>query len=203
MQQHRLMRSRTEVIVSGVCGGLGEYFGVDPVIVRLIFVLVTLTTGLGLLIYPALWVAMPKAPALPPVPLRDPILGEGEPWNVVQREREVVASQARSASPPRYGDAPPPQSAYNFDPLTGEPIRSDAAIGQTTQLPYDPTAPEFQQNQLSAPVSPAQPRKRAPWLAFGLIAFGALVLADQIGLNMDIVFPVVMILIGVFLLRRK
>src|SRR5215211_5604527 len=59
--QPRLMRSRTEVIVAGVCGGLAEYFAIDPVIVRLIFVLVTLTSGIGLFIYPILWLVMPKA----------------------------------------------------------------------------------------------------------------------------------------------
>ena len=59
--QPRLMRSRTEVIIAGVCGGLGEYFGLDPVIVRLIFVLVTLTTGLGFIVYPVLWLVMPRA----------------------------------------------------------------------------------------------------------------------------------------------
>src|SRR5262249_58867454 len=57
--QSRLMRSRTEVIVAGVCGGLAQYFGLDPVIVRLIFVLVTLTTGIGFIAYPVLWLVMP------------------------------------------------------------------------------------------------------------------------------------------------
>src|SRR5215510_3873125 len=61
--QPRLMRSRTEVIIAGVCGGLAEYFAIDPVIVRLIFVLATLTSGIGLLVYPILWLVMPKAGA--------------------------------------------------------------------------------------------------------------------------------------------
>src|SRR5919202_5399970 len=61
--QPRLMRSRTEVIIAGVWGGLAEYFGLDPVIVRLIFVLVTLTTGIGFIVYPVLWLVMPKAGA--------------------------------------------------------------------------------------------------------------------------------------------
>lgn len=194
MQQQRLMRSRNEVVISGVCGGLGEYFGVDPVIVRLIFALVTLTTGLGLLIYPALWIAMPKAPAMP----GSPLLGSNESF-VVQRERERVAAA------PRYGDAPPPPSAYNFDPITGERVRRDATIGQTTQLPDDPTMPDYQPTSLEPAVGPALHRQRrlGRWFAFGLIAFGGLILADQIGLNMDFVFPVLLILIGVFLLRRK
>ena len=181
----RLMRSRTEVVISGVCGGLGIYFGVDPVIVRLIFALVTLTTGLGLIIYPALWIAMPKAPALPIRPLLDQ--QAQEPF-VVQRERDLVASA-------RYGEAPPPPAAYKFDPLTGAPLRSESAFGETTQLPYEPTLP--------VPTGTSRPRRAGRWMAFGLIAVGGLILADQIGLNMDIVFPVVMILVGVILLRRR
>jgi phage shock protein C len=56
--QSRLMRSRTEVIIAGVCGGLAEYFGLDPVIVRLIFVLVTLTTGIGVIVYPLICIVL-------------------------------------------------------------------------------------------------------------------------------------------------
>lgn len=55
VMQVRLSRSSSERMVAGVCGGLAEYFNIDPVIVRLIFVLVTLTSGLGLLIYLLLW----------------------------------------------------------------------------------------------------------------------------------------------------
>jgi phage shock protein C len=58
--QPRLTRSATESMVAGVCGGLAEYFNIDPVIVRLIFVLVTLTSGLGLPVYVVLWMLMPK-----------------------------------------------------------------------------------------------------------------------------------------------
>ncbi|HEX5689549.1 MAG TPA: PspC domain-containing protein, partial [Roseiflexaceae bacterium] len=72
--QSRLMRSRTESMIAGVCGGLAEYFGLDPVIVRLIFVLVTLTTGIGFIVYPVLWIVMPKAgtkAATPPLFTQD------------------------------------------------------------------------------------------------------------------------------------
>ncbi|NTV66030.1 MAG: PspC domain-containing protein, partial [Oscillochloris sp.] len=59
--QTRLTRSPTESMIAGVCGGLAEYFNIDPVIVRLIFVLVTLTSGLGLPVYLVLWIVMPRA----------------------------------------------------------------------------------------------------------------------------------------------
>lgn len=47
----RLYRSRTDRMIFGVCGGLGEYFDIDPVIMRLIFVVLGLWGGAGILLY--------------------------------------------------------------------------------------------------------------------------------------------------------
>jgi len=69
-------------MISGVCGGLGLYFGVDPVIVRLLFVVLALSTGLTLILYPILWLIMPEAAdaqALPPGARFDPQTGEPLP----------------------------------------------------------------------------------------------------------------------------
>lgn len=56
-----LRRSRTNRVVAGVCGGLGEYFGIDPVIIRFIFILLLLPGGApGLLPYLILWLVMPE-----------------------------------------------------------------------------------------------------------------------------------------------
>ena len=55
----RLYRSRQSKIFGGVAGGLGEYFDVDPVFVRAIFVAFTLAWGAGLLIYIVLWIITP------------------------------------------------------------------------------------------------------------------------------------------------
>lgn len=59
----KLFRSRTNRQVAGVCGGLGEYFGVDPVLVRVAFVLATLAGGPGLIAYIVLALVMPEAPS--------------------------------------------------------------------------------------------------------------------------------------------
>ena len=54
-------RSPTDRMVSGVCGGLAEEFGVPPALVRLGFVLLTLFSfGTGLLLYIVLWIVMPE-----------------------------------------------------------------------------------------------------------------------------------------------
>ena len=57
-----LYRSRRDRMVSGVCGGLAEYFGVDPIIVRLAFVLITLAGGSGILAYFVLAIVVPEEP---------------------------------------------------------------------------------------------------------------------------------------------
>jgi phage shock protein C len=54
-----LYRSRTDTMVAGVCGGLGQYLGIDPVLIRLFFVLLTLGGGSGVLIYLICWVIIP------------------------------------------------------------------------------------------------------------------------------------------------
>ena len=51
MAKKRLYRSRENRVIAGVCGGIGEYFDIDPTIVRLIWVLSILVGGFGLLAY--------------------------------------------------------------------------------------------------------------------------------------------------------
>jgi len=58
----RIYRSRTEKVVGGVCGGLGRYLSLDPTIIRLYFVLLSLGSGIGVLIYIALWIILPEEP---------------------------------------------------------------------------------------------------------------------------------------------
>jgi phage shock protein C len=58
----RLYRSRKQRIIGGVCGGLGEYFGLDPVLIRLAWVLFCLVWGAGLLLYLIAWIIIPPAP---------------------------------------------------------------------------------------------------------------------------------------------
>ena len=55
----KLYRSNTNKIICGVCGGLGEYLGVDPTIVRLVWVLIA-CSGTGLLAYIIAEVIMPQ-----------------------------------------------------------------------------------------------------------------------------------------------
>lgn len=55
----RLMRSFYERKIAGVCGGVGEYLGIDPAMVRFVWMILTVFYGAGLLLYLLLWIAMP------------------------------------------------------------------------------------------------------------------------------------------------
>ena len=58
----RVYRSGKDRILGGVCGGIGDYFGVDPVIIRLFWILLTLAYGIGILFYIIAWFIIPRNP---------------------------------------------------------------------------------------------------------------------------------------------
>lgn len=55
----RLYRSRENRMIAGVCGGLGEYLGIDPIFVRIFFFILLFETGIGFWLYIALWIIVP------------------------------------------------------------------------------------------------------------------------------------------------
>lgn len=58
----KLYKSSSDRKIAGVCGGLGEYLGVDPTVVRLVWVFAVLFAGVGLLAYVIAAVVIPEAP---------------------------------------------------------------------------------------------------------------------------------------------
>jgi phage shock protein C len=57
----KLTRSTDDRMLAGVCGGLAVHFGIDPTIVRVIFVLLSVFGGGGLVLYVAMWLLVPPA----------------------------------------------------------------------------------------------------------------------------------------------
>jgi phage shock protein C len=84
--ERRLVRSRTDSMIAGVCGGLGRYLGIDSIWVRIVFVLLALSGGgIGVLIYLVLWLVMPRE-------------GAGQPatTDTVRAGTEEIAERARA-----------------------------------------------------------------------------------------------------------
>ena len=213
--QVRLSRSSSERMVAGVCGGLAEYFNIDPVIVRLIFVLVTLTSGLGLLIYLLLWMIMPRDTALPGQRSMEQSsrqfneeisqLGQQLSQEAIQlgqqlsqeasRLREEMLSGQRVGGQRGVGNP----SEYRSDPFVGQsPEQEKPMTGKTVNLGPLP-------GDLPTPyVQPAPPRPRS-WNKLGviLIGIGGLIFLEQLGVDMSLIFPALMIAAGLILMSRR
>ncbi len=80
----RLFRDPDNKYIGGVCGGLGAYFQVDPMWIRLIFLLTLFIGGSGLIIYVILWIVIPRA-----VTTADRLSMRGEKVNLSNIEKSI------------------------------------------------------------------------------------------------------------------
>jgi phage shock protein C len=68
----RLVRPRAGRAIAGVCAGVAEYFDIDVTVVRLVWLLVGIMTGVGLISYPIAWIVIPEEPLLLAAPMGQP-----------------------------------------------------------------------------------------------------------------------------------
>jgi phage shock protein C len=59
----KLYKSSSDKIIGGVCGGLGDYLGIEPIVIRVIAVILALIYGTGFLAYAIAWILIPAAPS--------------------------------------------------------------------------------------------------------------------------------------------
>jgi phage shock protein C len=128
----RLMRSRTDKIIAGVAGGIGQYLAVDPVLVRLAFVALAFT-GVGVLLYPVLWLIMPIEGGTRAT--------RNQAFDEMRQQAQRVGDEVRevfvSARQPRY------------DPMTGQPVDPEAEIPINNVSPNGiPVDPQARRNRL-------------------------------------------------------
>ena len=60
MEETKRLTRSDDKMIGGVCDGLAEYLDIDPTIVRIVWVLMVLFAGFGILLYVILWLIMPK-----------------------------------------------------------------------------------------------------------------------------------------------
>jgi len=56
----KLYRSQGDRVIAGICGGIGEYFNVDPTLIRLIWIFGSLIWGAGIIAYIIAWIIIPE-----------------------------------------------------------------------------------------------------------------------------------------------
>jgi phage shock protein C len=71
--RQRLIRPRAGRRIAGVCAGIAEYCDLDVTVVRLVWLITALMTGIGLLTYPIAWIVIPEEPATVEVPQGYPV----------------------------------------------------------------------------------------------------------------------------------
>ncbi len=82
----RITKSKTDRVIDGVCGGLAEYFGIDSLIVRLVFVALVFFNGMGLFLYVILMIIMPRAEKM-----------EQSPKETVQENVQEISERVKEA----------------------------------------------------------------------------------------------------------
>src|SRR5437899_3739451 len=83
MDRPRLARSESDKRIAGVAGGIARYFGIDPVLVRVGFV-VAAFMGFGILVYIVLWIVLPRGESTPP---GQPLFGRTSPAVGIAEDR--------------------------------------------------------------------------------------------------------------------
>ena len=68
LARKRLIRPRAGRKIAGVCAGVAEYFDLDITLVRVLWLIASFMTGIGLLAYPVAWIVMPEEPMALPAP---------------------------------------------------------------------------------------------------------------------------------------
>lgn len=103
IRERRLVRGSDRVL-GGVCSGLARYFSIDPLLVRLVFVLLALASGAGVVLYLLLWLLVPEAGE---PPREGDVLGAGLRSVEADLRRLFGAPRSAFAAAPGTGGVPP------------------------------------------------------------------------------------------------
>ncbi|HUV82480.1 MAG TPA: PspC domain-containing protein [archaeon] len=101
-KKEKLVKSKTDHVIWGVCGGIAEYFKVDPVIVRLAFVVLILLDGIGILLYIILAIIMPEAEQAD-IPQKD----------IIEKNIEGMTEQVKEVIERMENEAPAQKKSEN------------------------------------------------------------------------------------------
>lgn len=98
ISKKRLFRDTDDVVIAGVASGIAAYFGIDPVFVRIIFVILALANGIGILAYIIFWIAMPKATSnTQKLEMRGKPVNLAEIQQVVKEKSKMISEEGRDA----------------------------------------------------------------------------------------------------------
>jgi len=128
MTVKRMYRSRSDVMLGGVCSGIAKYLEVDPTLVRLTFLLLLFIGMGGLWIYLILWVIMPEEPKqgndqvldVKPVLLDTPIELKKEEVKTAEAKKQVTKKEVQAPTVKKVAATQPKPAATAKKPTTSK-----------------------------------------------------------------------------------
>ena len=198
-------------MISGVSGGLSEYFDLDPAIMRLIWVAATvLTGGLALPVYGVLWIVMPADSDVQPQPHVGPTVWVSSPPGPRGEEPVVTAADATTTGdvttnsipndPAAPGDATPPMG--EVWPGSVGPSGVGPTVGNAG--PYVSSLPPVGPSTSSTPRWERHGRRRGRTAGAALIVLGVLFLGSTLGLFdwsiFKYIWPLALVALGIAIL---
>lgn len=174
--QKRAYRNTQDKVLAGVCSGLGEYFSIDPLFIRIIFLLFLFEPPIAVVAYIALWIALPKKP------IQMPMIGD-----VDSNEESRTFEQQVEDFGEKFG-----KEAERFGEELGRKV--EAAAEQIEGKVED--AVNANKVNVSIKIESKQGKGRA--MGYILIALGAIFLANNYLPDFDIerFWPIILIGIG-------
>ncbi len=157
----KLTRSTTNRMIGGVCGGLAEYLNMDATLVRILTVLISLFTGVPVILYIIALFVIPEAGAAPSAPSYPPVTG-------AQNAPPFTTGMSAPADP---AYAPYPQTAAAPTPTPQRSSADDAIWGtegppweqrEAQETPATPAAEAAAPAETAAPAEPAPPAPSEP-----------------------------------------
>jgi phage shock protein PspC (stress-responsive transcriptional regulator) len=145
----RLERSKSNRVVGGVCAGVANYLNMDPTLVRVLTVVISLFTGVPIILYIIALFVMPEEGSQPNVSSYPPVAGP-------QAQSGGYASAQPQTPPPAYapaGNAPPAQTSQ---PSAG-PVSADDSVWGSEGAPWEQRQPTPEPGPEPQPVWPEQP----------------------------------------------
>ena len=211
--ERQLFRSRG-ALAGGVCAGIADYFGVDPIVVRILTVILSLvTSGLAAIAYLVLWMMLPKAPERPAPYEVTPQHVHSDTYGTIDCDRarsasETAAASAASTHPPVYGayrgvGHVPPEPPASFPHGTAPASPGSAAStspAPAASAPPAPAAPTPAGNPVHAG-DPAHSGGAKAALVFGILLLfcGVLALVSKfiIGVAWWQFWPLALVIVGI------
>lgn len=186
--EKRAFRNTQDKVIAGVCTGLGEYFSIDPLFIRIIFLLFLFEPPIAVVAYIALWIALPKKPIQ--MPMIGNVEASEESSKTFEQRMDEFGKEAEIIGE-KFG-----KEAERFGEELGRKVESAAENLEDTM--------KHAFNERKVKIDPdieSKPRKGKA-MGFILISLGVIFLAHNYlpDFEIDRFWPVILIAIGISIL---